>query len=51
MVNNDPQKAIVKKEPLKTLSKYRNVGNSVLFGTNIVALNNGIISVGDQLIF
>jgi uncharacterized protein YcbX len=51
MVNNDPQKGIVKKEPLKTLSKYRNVNNSVLFGTNIVSLNSGIINVGDELVF
>lgn len=51
MVNNDPQKGIVKKEPLKTLSKYRNVNNSVLFGTNIVSLNTGIISVGDEVVF
>jgi uncharacterized protein YcbX len=51
MVNNDPQKAIVKKEPLKTLSKYRNVDNSVLFGTNLVSLNSGIISVGDEVVF
>lgn len=51
MVNNDPQKAIVKKEPLKTLSKYRNVDNSVLFGTNLVSLNSGIICVGDEVIF
>ncbi|WP_276378705.1 MOSC domain-containing protein [Flavobacterium sp. H4147] len=51
MVNNDPQKGIVKKEPLKTLSKYRNVDNSVLFGTNIVSLNSGIISVGDEVVF
>lgn len=51
MVNNDPQKAIVKKEPLKTLSKYRNVNNSVLFGTNLVSLNSGIINVGDEVVF
>lgn len=51
MVNNDPQKGIVKKEPLKTLSKYRNVDNSVLFGTNIVSLNSGTISVGDEVVF
>ncbi|MFC0078301.1 MOSC domain-containing protein [Flavobacterium procerum] len=51
MVNNDPQKGIVKKEPLKTLSKYRDVNNSVLFGTNIVSLNSGIISVGDEVVF
>jgi uncharacterized protein len=51
MVNNDPQNGIVKKEPLKTLSKYRNVNNSVLFGTNIVGLNPGMINVGDEVIF
>lgn len=51
MVNNDPTKGIVKKEPLKTLSKYRNVNNSVLFGTNIVSLNSGIIAVGDAIVF
>ena len=51
MVNNDPQNGIVKKEPLKTLSKYRNINNSVLFGTNIVGLNSGIISIGDEVVF
>ena len=51
MVNNDPQKGIVKKEPLKTLSTYRKVGNSVFFATNVVSLNSGIISVGDAVIF
>jgi len=51
MVNNDPQNGNLKKEPLKTLSIYRNVNNSVLFGTNIVSLNSGIISVGDELVF
>ncbi|MFD2942799.1 MOSC domain-containing protein [Flavobacterium notoginsengisoli] len=51
MVNNDPENGRLKKEPLKTLSKYRNVDNSVLFGTNIVSLNSGNIKVGDTLIF
>ena len=51
MVNNDPQKAIIKKEPLKTLSKYRKVDNLVYFGTNIVGLNNGLIKVGDEIVF
>jgi uncharacterized protein YcbX len=51
MVNNDPQNGVVKKEPLKTLSKYRNVNNSVLFGTNVVGLNPGIIQVGDAVVF
>ncbi|WP_281631115.1 MOSC domain-containing protein [Flavobacterium luteolum] len=51
MVNNDPENGRLKKEPLKTLSKYRNVDNSVLFGTNIVSLNSGIIRVGDEVVF
>jgi uncharacterized protein YcbX len=51
MVNNDPQKGIIKKEPLKTLSKYRKVDNSVFFGTNIVSLNSGLIKVGDEIEF
>jgi len=51
MVNNDPENGKLKKEPLKTLSKYRAVNNSVLFGTNIVSLNSGIINVGDELVF
>lgn len=51
MINNDPQKGIIKKEPLKTLSKYRKVDNLVYFGTNIVTLNSGIIKVGDEVVF
>lgn len=51
MVNNDPQKGIIKKEPLKTLSKYRKEGNAVFFGTNLVSLNSGTINVGDEISF
>lgn len=51
MINNDPKSSVVKKEPLKTLSTYRNVNNSVLFGTNIICLNDGEIRVGDALFF
>lgn len=51
MVNNDPKNGIVKKEPLNTLSTYRKVDNSILFGTNIMCLNEGEIAVGDTLIF
>lgn len=51
MVNNDPTKSIIKKEPLKTLSTYRKVGNSVLFGTNLVCFETGVVSVGDALVF
>lgn len=50
MINNDPKTAVVKKEPLKTLSTYRKVDNSVLFGTNVMCLNEGEINVGDLLV-
>lgn len=49
MVNHNPLNGAVKKEPLKTLSKYRNFNNSVLFATNIRCLNAGEIKVGDLL--
>jgi hypothetical protein len=51
MVNNDPKNGIVKKEPLNTLSTYRKVDNSIIFGTNSMCLKEGEISVGDALIF
>jgi uncharacterized protein YcbX len=51
MINNNPLKGIVKKEPLNTLSSYRKVENSILFGTNVMCLNEGEISVGDALVF
>lgn len=51
MINNNPMTGIMLKEPLKTLSTYRKVDNSVLFGTNVLCLNEGIIAVGDDLIF
>lgn len=51
MINNNPMTGIMLKEPLKTLSTYRKVDNSVLFGTNILSLNEGIIAVGDSLNF
>lgn len=51
MINNNPMTGIILKEPLKTLSIYRKVDNSVLFGTNILCLNEGIITLGDTLSF
>lgn len=51
IVNNNPIKSIILKEPLKTLSTYRKVDNSVLFGTNLVCIKKGIVSVGDVLSF
>ena len=51
MVNTNPNNGVVKKEPLNTLSTYRKVRNSILFGTNVMCLNEGEIRVGDDLIF
>lgn len=36
-------------EPLRTLSLYRKQGNKVFFGQNLVALDEGIVSVGDWI--
>lgn len=36
-------------EPLRTLSGYRKVDNKVFFGHNLVALNEGIVTVGDPV--
>jgi uncharacterized protein YcbX len=35
------------KEPLATLSKYRNVGGKVLFGQNVIPEKSGMLHVGD----
>lgn len=37
-------------EPLRTLSTYRNAGNKVFFGQNLIARNEGPLAVGDVLI-
>lgn len=38
------------KEPLYTLSKYRKVGNKVLFGQNVIAKQEGNLKVGDEIV-
>lgn len=35
------------REPLKTLSEYRKTTGGVMFGQNIIQLNQGVISIGD----
>ncbi len=50
MTTVDQEKGIVAgKDPLKTLAKYRNFGNKVLFGQNVIGLEVGIVSVGDEV--
>jgi len=47
-VNQDT--GIAGKEPLKTLSTYRNRNGKVLFGQNLVAVDHHEIQVGDRII-
>ena len=50
MTTVDPEKGVVSgKDPLKTLAKYRNFGNKVLFGQNVIGLGIGVVSVGDEI--
>lgn len=37
-------------EPLRTLSTFRKVDNKVFFGQNMIALGEGILTVGDPII-
>lgn len=37
-------------EPLQTLASYRKVDNKVYFGQNMIALNEGTVTVGDAII-
>lgn len=51
MITVDPEKGIVAgKEPLLTLSKYKRVGNNVIFGQNLIAKREGSISVDDVVV-
>jgi len=36
-------------EPLETLAKFRNAGNKVNFGMNVIACDEGIVRVGDRV--
>ena len=46
----DQQTAVASKEPLRSLSQYRNFNGKVHFGQNLIAENyGGTISVGDEI--
>ncbi|NRS87337.1 hypothetical protein HNQ02_000237 [Flavobacterium sp. 7E] len=50
VVTIDPKKGILAgKEPLRTLSKYKNVGNSVIFGQNLIVQQEGSVAISDVL--
>lgn len=45
----DPNSGNKNKEPLTTLSTYRNFNNKVMFGQNVIGHSEGIIKVGDKI--
>jgi uncharacterized protein YcbX len=51
VIGIDQNTSTVNLEPLSVLSSYRNVNNKVLFGQNVIVLQeDGLIKVGNQLI-
>ena len=49
MITVDQQTGEKSPEPLKTLSTYRNFGQKILFGQNIMHTNLGLVRIGDEL--
>lgn len=50
MTTVDQEKGVVSgKDPLKTLAQFRNFGNKVLFGQNLIGLGLGTVRVGDSV--
>jgi uncharacterized protein len=49
MTTVDQDKGLKGNEPLKTLSTYRMMNNKVYFGQNMIALEPGVIQVGDSI--
>ena len=43
------ENATKNKEPLSTLSKYRNFNNKIMFGQNVISHSEGLINIGDQI--
>ena len=50
LITVDQQTGEKSLEPLKTLSTYRNFGQKILFGQNIMHINFGLLRIGDELI-
>ncbi|OJV20514.1 MAG: MOSC domain-containing protein [Dyadobacter sp. 50-39] len=51
MVNVDPESGRAGKQPLKALARTRRQGNKIIFGQNVIPLQEGIIAEGDTLLF
>ena len=52
VINVDPEKGKVSgKDPLLTLSKYKRVGDKVIFGQNVITKQEGVLSIGTTINF
>lgn len=49
LITVDQETGETNKEPLKTLASYRTINNKVNFGQNALALQEGILRVGDSI--
>ncbi len=49
MTTIDQDTGVAGKDPLRTLASYRQVGNKVLFGQNVLGLDKGILHIGDTV--
>ncbi len=49
VTTTDQETGIRGKEPLRTLAKYRNVNQGLMFGVNLIPDGTGVIRVGDLL--
>ncbi|MEO6286452.1 MAG: MOSC N-terminal beta barrel domain-containing protein [Dyadobacter sp.] len=49
LINIDPKTALKETEPLKTLAAYRKQDRKILFGQNLVGLQNGTVREGDKI--
>lgn len=50
VTTTDQETGVRGKEPLRTLARYRNIGQKLLFGLNLVPLDTGRVAVGDDVL-
>ncbi|MBT3250817.1 MAG: MOSC domain-containing protein [Candidatus Marinimicrobia bacterium] len=49
IINVDQKTGNHSREPLRTLSLYRNFNNGIHFGVNMIHLSEGLLSIGDEV--
>ncbi len=49
LITVDPETGTKGREPLRTLSTYRKKGGKTFFGQNVLAINNGTVTVGEPI--